>query len=73
MNSVRWQGRSWDRSAMVLTLAVWACTLPVVFLLVAPFLGLRAALLTAIVLLGVIATVCWVVCSASPSRGRSRN
>ncbi len=60
---------SWvlDRSAMALTLAVWVCTLPAVFLLVAPFLGLRAALLIAVVLLGVMAVVCWAVCASSPS------
>jgi hypothetical protein len=62
--------RTWDTSTIVLTVAVWACTLPVVSLLVAPLLGLRAAALTAAALLGVMTVVCWAVCLASAAGER---
>lgn len=51
-------------SAMPLALAVWLCTLPFVFLLVGPWFGLRTAITTALVLLVVIAIVCWALCKA---------
>ncbi len=48
---------------MAMALAVWLCTLPFVFLLVVPWLGLRAAVTTAGALLAGIVAVCWVTCS----------
>ena len=48
---------------MPLALAVWICTLPFVFLLVGPWLGIRAAITTALVLLIVMLAVCWVLCN----------
>jgi hypothetical protein len=48
---------------MGLTLCAWVCTLPLVFLLIGPWLGVRAAVVTALALLVVIAVACWVLCS----------
>lgn len=56
------------RSSMTLALAVWACTLPFVFLLVAPLLGARAALTTALALLAGISIVCLALCAAASAR-----
>ena len=56
-----------DRSSMMLALAVWLCTLPFVFLLMVPWLGVRAALTTALLLLVGISFVCWGVCAWSRS------
>jgi hypothetical protein len=53
---------------MGLALCVWLCTLPFVFLLVAPWLGARVALVTALVLLMVIGVACRALCAAG--RGR---
>jgi hypothetical protein len=54
-----------DWVPMGLTLAVWVCTLPLVFLLIMPWLGLRVAIVAALVLLVVISIVCWMLCAAS--------
>ena len=51
------------RSSMTLALAVWACTLPFIFLLIVPRLGVRPAVITALAMLAVIAIVCWTVCA----------
>lgn len=48
-------------ASLTLALAVWACTLPFVFLLVAPLLGARAAVTTALALLVGISVVCLAV------------
>ena len=56
-----------DRSSMMLALAVWLCTLPFIFLLVVPWLGTRAAVTTALLLLAGISFVCWSVCAWSRS------
>lgn len=55
-------------SSMTLALAVWACTLPFVFLLVVPLLGARAALTTALALLVGIGLVCLALCAAATAR-----
>lgn len=49
---------------MALALGVWLCALPFVFLLLAPWLGIKVAGGTALALLAVIAGICWVLCSA---------
>lgn len=56
---------------MVLTLCVWLCTLPLVLLLIAPWLGARIAVVTALVLLVVIgvAKCWWIRRRRSMSRG----
>lgn len=55
-----------------LALCVWLCTLPVVFLLIAPWLGVRVAAVAALVLLVVIAIACRALCAGSPRpSGRS--
>jgi hypothetical protein len=48
---------------MGLTLCIWLCTLPLVSLLIVPWLGVRAAIITAGVLLLVMAVACQIVCS----------
>ncbi len=53
---------------MVLALAVWLCTLPLVGLLVLPFFGLKAASLIALGLLFVALTACWLICIWSRNR-----
>lgn len=59
-------------SATTIAVAVWACTLPFVFLLIVPWLGLRAAVTTALALLVGISLVCWVLCAATqPLEGPS--
>lgn len=50
--------RDWLPTA--LALCVWLCTLPIVFLLIAPWLGVRVGVVTAVVLLVAI----WVACRA---------
>lgn len=57
------QRRDWV--PMGLTLCVWVCTLPFMFLLVVPWLGARAAVGMALALLAVLAVACWALCSAS--------
>ncbi len=61
---------------MALALCVWLCTLPFVFLLIAPWLGARIAVVTALVLLVVIGVACWALCAGShvrrdPSTGKA--
>jgi hypothetical protein len=52
-----------DWIPMGLTLCVWLCTLPLVFLLIAPWFGVRAAVATAVALLLIMAVVCQMLCS----------
>ena len=54
-----------DWLPMGLSICVWLCTLPFVVLLIAPRLGVRAAIVTALVLLVVIAVACWALCAGS--------
>lgn len=58
--------RDWIPAA--LTICVWLCTLPFVFLLIVPWLGVRAAVVTALALLPVIAVACWALSSGSRMR-----
>jgi hypothetical protein len=48
-----------------LGLCVWLCVTPFVFLLVAPWAGLRAAVVLALALLPVIALACRKLCAGS--------
>lgn len=48
---------------MGLTLCIWLCTLPLVFLLIVPWLGVRAAIITAGALLLVMAVACQIACA----------
>lgn len=68
----RWGPTRADRrSSMALALAVWACTLPFVLLLIVPRLGVQAAVITALALLAAIAIVCWTVCAWGRTRGET--
>jgi uncharacterized membrane protein len=53
-----------DWASMGLTVAVWICTLPLVILLIVPWLGVRVGIVTALVLLVVLSIVCWILCAA---------
>lgn len=59
--------------SMGLAVAVWVCTLPFVFLLMVPWRGVRAAVVTALIILGGVIAVCWSVCGwerTHPGGGR---
>ena len=49
--------------SMILALGIWLCSLPLVLLIVVPFLGLTAAGIAALVLLFAVMVLCWGVCS----------
>jgi len=59
----RADGRRRDWLPMGLTLCVWLCALPFVFLLIVPWFGVRAAVVMALALLPVIAVACRRLCS----------
>lgn len=48
---------------MALAFAVWLCTLPFVFVLMVPWRGTQAAIVTALVLLAAIAVACFGICA----------
>lgn len=48
---------------MALAIIIWMCTLPLVGLLIFPFVGLQISLLVATGLLIAILVVCWGICS----------
>ncbi|HBY94835.1 MAG TPA: hypothetical protein DEP84_12900 [Chloroflexi bacterium] len=54
--------RSGLSETMVLTLAVWLCSLVLIGLIVAPLLGLRAAGTAAVGLLVALLVICWGIC-----------
>lgn len=47
---------------MVLAIAVWLCSLPLVALIVVPFFGLRTAGIVALLILIVAMAICWGAC-----------
>ncbi len=47
---------------MLLALAVWLCSLPLVALVVIPLFGLKVAGITALVLFFILMAICWGVC-----------
>lgn len=47
---------------MLLALAVWLCSLPLIGLVVIPLFGLKVAGITALVLLFSLMAICWGVC-----------
>jgi hypothetical protein len=56
------------RSMMLLALVVWLCSLPVVFLMVTPFLGWQIASFVALGLLVFLLPICWGICWFRASR-----
>jgi hypothetical protein len=60
---------------MLLALAVWLCSLPLVAALVIPWLGWPAALIIVLMLLLVTLVACWGACGwrapVRPPRGQS--
>jgi hypothetical protein len=48
---------------MALTLGVWLCTLPFIFLLLVPLFGWKLALLASGGVLLALALVCWGICA----------
>jgi hypothetical protein len=61
--------RAWS-DEMLLALAVWLCSLPLVALLVIPWLGWQIAFMAVVVLLIVALLACW---GASGVRDRERH
>lgn len=51
----------WD-TPLILALAVWICSLPIVALLVVPFFGWETGLIVAAILLFIILAFCWSLC-----------
>jgi hypothetical protein len=66
--AVRPDHTSW----MVTSLLLWLCTLPVIGVLILPWLGARVALIVAATLLLASVTACYAICTwrvAEPKRG----
>lgn len=55
--------RKADRAPMALTLGVWLCTLPFVFLLVGPLFGWKTTLFVAGGVLAILSLICWTLCA----------
>ena len=65
--------RRWrNRSAMELTAAVWVCTLPFIFLLLGPWLEVKAMLAVALAWAVVMALACWMICTTRGAWSRNR-
>ena len=60
---MRLGGRKLCGEQMALTLAVWICTLPAVFLIVASLWGLEVAGLASLIVLAALTLMCAGVCS----------
>ena len=58
--------------SMLLALVVWLCSLPLVLLIFAPLLGLKAAGLVALLLFFATLAICWGVCSWKVFQDRTR-
>lgn len=58
--------------AMILALALWLCSLPLVLLIVVPLMGLAAAGVAALVLLFATTVLCWGMCSWKVLTDRTR-
>ena len=50
-------------SPMSMALVTWLCCLPLVFLIVAPFFGWKAAGTGALALLGLLLVICFGICT----------
>ena len=51
-----------DFGDMALALVLWLCSLPLVAILIVPFLGLKVGAIVAVVLFFVAMAFCWGVC-----------
>ncbi len=51
-----------DSGDMALALVLWLCSLPLVALLVVPFLGFKVGAVAAVVLFFVSMAICWGIC-----------
>ena len=47
---------------MLFTMLLWVCTVPIIGLVVVPWLGVKTAVIVALVLLPVFLAVCWGIC-----------
>ena len=57
-------GRKRDVSSLMsLSLGLWLCCLPLVFLIVAPFFGWKVAGTGALALLGLLLVICFGICT----------
>ena len=53
---------TFDTGDMALALVLWLCSLPLVALLVVPFLGLKVGAIVAVVLFFIVMAICWGIC-----------
>ena len=51
-----------DFGDMALALVLWLCSLPLVALLIVPFMGLKFGAIIAFILFFVAMAICWGVC-----------
>ncbi len=64
-------GSGVDRTSWMLTsLLLWLCSLPLVGLIVLPWLGARIALIVAAALLAFAVTACYAICTWQDDRPR---
>jgi hypothetical protein len=50
------------RETMLLAFMVWLCSLPLVALLVLPFVGFQTAATVALAILLLLLAICWTLC-----------
>lgn len=60
---MRMQAQTDHTSWMLTSLLIWLCTLPIVGLLILPWLGIRVAIVIAAGLLVASVTACYGICS----------
>lgn len=53
---------TFDSGDMALALVLWLCSLPLVALLIVPFLGVKVGAVIAIALFFIAMGICWGVC-----------
>lgn len=58
---MRWQSSDLE-TPLLMTLLIWLCALPVVVLLIGPWLGMKVALGVVAGLLVALLVICWMLC-----------
>jgi len=56
------QTKGFQLEIMIFTVLLWVCTVPVIGLVVVPWLGVKTAVIIALVLMPVLLAVCWSIC-----------
>lgn len=63
VNGLATRGKKDIETPMSMALGIWLCWLPIIFLIVLPFLGWKAAGVGAIALLGLLLVICFSICT----------